>query len=86
MRHFLNDIEISPRNREEIGVVSDFSDNPNELALNVDSVILTREAFTIVQNHIQTIGLFEGIPYRVEMENGIVLEYYVDLTDNAVFR
>lgn len=86
MRHFLNDIEISPRNREEIGVVSDFTDNPNELALNVDSVILPREAFTIVQNHIQTIGLFEGIPYRVEMDNGVTLEYFVDLTDNAIFR
>jgi len=86
MRHFLNDIEISPRNRESIGVVSDFSDNPNELSLNVDAVILPREAFLIVQQHIQSVGVFEGIPYKVEMDGGITLEYYVDLTDNPIFR
>lgn len=86
MRHFLNDIEITPRNRDSIGVVSDFTDNPNELQLNIDSIVLPREAFTIVQNHIQTIGVFEGIPYKIEMDGGISLNYYVDLTDNPVFR
>ena len=86
MRHFLNDIEITPRNRDSIGVVSDFTDNPNELALNIDSLVLPREAFTIVQNHIQTIGIFEGIPYQIEMDGGITLQYYVDLTDQPIFR
>ena len=86
MRHFLNDIEITPRNRDSIGVVSDFSDNPNELQLNIDSIVLPREAFTIVQQHIQTIGVFQGIPYKVQMEGGISLDYYVDLTDQPIFR
>jgi len=86
MRHFLNDIEISPRNRTEIGVISDFSDNPEVLSINVDSIILPRESYDIVRNHIQSVGLFEGIPYRVEMASGISLEYYVDLTENPIFR
>lgn len=86
MRHFLNEIEITPRNREVIGVVSDFTDNPEVLKVNVDTIILPREAYGIVQDHINTIGLFEGIPYRVQMANGISLDYYVDLTSAPVFR
>jgi hypothetical protein len=86
MRHFLNEIEITPRNREVIGVVLDFTDNPEVLKVNVDTIILPREAYDIVKNHINTIGLFEGIPYRVQMANGISLDYYVDLTSAPVFR
>tara|TARA_R110001606_G_scaffold196330_5_gene343924 strand:+ start:1902 stop:3485 length:1584 start_codon:yes stop_codon:yes gene_type:complete len=40
----------------------------------------------IVQNHINTIGVFEGIPYRIQTEGGQNLNYYVDLTDGAIFR
>jgi len=86
MRHFLNDIEIAPRNLFDIGVISDFTDRPSELELNVDKLILPREGMSIIQQHIATQGVFEGIPYRVEMEPGITLEYYVDLTEEAVFR
>lgn len=81
MRHFLNDIEISPRNRDSIGVVSDFTGNPEVLSLNIDTLQLPREAYQIVKDHIASIGLFEGIPYRVEMGTNINLDYYVDLTD-----
>jgi len=80
MRHLLNGIEIAPRNRNDIGVVSMFEGNPDELALNVDSLVLSREAYDIIKQHIQSIGLFEGIPYQVEA-SGIVLDYYVDLVD-----
>lgn len=80
MRHLLNGVEISPRNRDSIGVVSLFEGNPDELSLNVDSVVLSREAYDIIKQHIQTIGLFEGVPYSVE-SGGITLDYYVDLTD-----
>lgn len=86
MRHFLNDIEIAPRNLFEIGVISDFTDRPSELELNVDKLILPREGMSIVQQHIASQGVFEGIPYRVEMEPGISIEYFVDLTDEAIFR
>jgi hypothetical protein len=89
MRHFINDIEISPKNVNEIGLISDFTikDNPEILSLNVDSITLVREGYDIVKQHISNIGIFEGIPYRVEMEPGISLQYYVDLTDaGCVFR
>jgi len=86
MRHFLNEIEITPRNREEIGVISDFTDNPEVLKINVDTIILPREAYGIVKDHILALGLFEGIPYRVQMANGISLNYYVDLTSAPIFR
>jgi hypothetical protein len=87
MKHFLNDIEISPRNRTEIGITSDFTGDPNVLNLSVENVVLPREAFDIVKQHVLSQGLFEGIPYRIEMEGGIVLNYYVDLVDsNTKFR
>jgi hypothetical protein len=35
----------------------------------------------MVKDHITNLGLFEGIPYRIELEGGVNLEYYVDLTD-----
>ena len=86
MKHFLNDIEITPRNRTSIGIKSNFTDNPNILELSTDSVILPREAYNQVKDHITNLGLFEGIPYRVELENGIVIEYYVDLTEQIKVR
>lgn len=81
MKHFLNDIEISPRNRTDIGIVSDFTGNPDVLKLSTDNVILPREGNQIIRNHIQTQGLFEGVPYRIELDGGVVLNYYIDLLD-----
>jgi len=86
MRHFINDIEISPRNVLNIGLNSDFTGRPENMELSVDRLILPREALTVVQNHINAQGIFEGIPYRIETETGETLEYYVDLTENSVFR
>jgi hypothetical protein len=86
MKHFLNEIEISPRDRNEIAITTDFTNLPDVLNISTDSLILTRDAYDIVKQHIQTIGLFEGIPYRIELDGGINLNFYVDLTENAIFR
>lgn len=83
MRHLLNGIEVSPRNRDSIGVISDFTGNPDVLSLNVDSVILPREANQYIKTWIQNNGLFIGIPYTVEMDGNISLEYYIDLADSS---
>ena len=83
MRHLLNGIEVSPRNRDSIGVVSDFTGNPDVLSLNVDSVILPREANQYIKTWIQNNGLFLGIPYTVEMDGNISLDYYIDLSDSG---
>lgn len=82
MKHFLNEIEIAPENLSEIGIVVNYSDSPNTLEINTDSIILPREGFNIVKQHIETLGLFEGIPYRVELNDGTSLEYYVDLLES----
>lgn len=81
MKHFLNGIEISPRNREEIGVICDFTGNPDVLSLNTDTLILPREANELVKQHIQSNGLFIGIPYQIQLDGGINLDYYIDLCD-----
>ena len=86
MRHFLNGTEVAPRNLQDIGVVSDFTDRPSELELNVDVVVLPREAFTLIQAHLATQGPFEGMPYTIQMDGGITLEYYVDFLEQAIFR
>ena len=83
MRHLLNGIEVSPRNRDSIGVVSDFTGNPDVLSLNVDTLILPREANQYIKTWIQNNGLFLGIPYTVEMDGNITLDYYIDLSDSS---
>ena len=86
MRHFLNGIEVSPRNADSIGLTSDFTDDPDILKLNTDNIVLTREAYDIVKNHIDTQGLFEGIPYSIEMGGNVTLDYFVDLLEQPTFR
>jgi hypothetical protein len=86
MRHFLNDIEIAPRNLQDIGFISDWSGRPAELQLNVDKIVLPREGKEIIEAHVQQLGVFEGIPYRVEMSPGLSVQYYVDLTEEAIYR
>ena len=82
----MNGIAVAPRNLTEIGVVSDFTGNPDFLSISVDAVILPREANDIILSHIQSVGLFEGIPYSVEMDDGVTIEYYVDLMDGVKVR
>tara|TARA_R110000751_G_scaffold73709_2_gene149084 strand:+ start:8419 stop:10131 length:1713 start_codon:yes stop_codon:yes gene_type:complete len=85
MRHFLNDIEISPRNRDAIGIVSEFVNEVDQLKLTTDKVVLPNEAKQIVLNHIESVGLFEAIPYRIELNN-VAIEYYADLLNDLSVR
>ena len=86
MKHYLNNIPISPRNVLEIGLVTDYTGNPNLLQVDTDTVILPREAKDIILSHVATQGVFEGIPYKIITDGGSILEYYVDLTENTVYR
>lgn len=81
MKHYLNDIEVAPRNIDQIGIVSEFVNEVDQLKLTTDSVILTREAKKIIDDHIQNVGLFEAIPYRIEL-NGVSIQYYADLLND----
>lgn len=79
-KHFINGVEIVPQNFETIGFKIDYSQDYNLPELNTDSVILVTEARQLVLDHIETIGVYEGIPYDVTF-GGVTLNYYIDLTE-----
>jgi len=80
-RHYINGIEIRPKNGDEIGLKMDWSGDTEEAELNTDSIILENKAKQLVISHIETLGIFEGIPYTFQVGN-FSLEYYIDLTEN----
>ncbi len=86
MKHFLNNILISPRNVLEIGLSTNNTGNPELLQIDTDTIILPREAKDIILNHISTQGVFEGIPYQIQLETGLILQYYVDLTEGTNYK
>lgn len=86
MKHFLNNSPVSPRNVLDIGLSTNNTGNPELLQVDTDTVILPREANDIILNHVATQGVFEGIPYRIELETGLSIEYYVDLTEGTTYR
>jgi hypothetical protein len=80
MQHFINGIEIKPVDAQNIGIKLDFLGDAKEAELNVDSIILTNDAYSEVMNHIDNgVGLFEGIPYTVKI-GSITIEYGLDLS------
>ena len=85
MKHFVNGVEVMPANAENIGIRLDFTGDAKEAELNVDSIILTNEAYSAVMSHLNgSLGLFEGIPYNVEIGT-LQLDYFIDLTEGAKF-
>jgi hypothetical protein len=86
MRHFINGVEVTPRNILSIGVQSDFTDRPEYLEVDADKLILPREAVDIIQAHLSTYGPFEGIPYTMITDGNETLEYYIDLQEETIFR
>ena len=85
MKHFLNGVEIAPRNVLDIGLITDYTGNPEMLQVDTDTIVLPREAREIIMQHVATQGVFEGIPYTLET-GGIQLDYYVDLTESFAIR
>lgn len=93
MRHFINGVEITPRNIESIGFVSNWTDSTSmsdkdhkDLSLNVDTIILPNEGKREVENWLSTMGSFAGIPYQVQLSNGTKIDYYVDLTEQPIYK
>lgn len=85
MKHYLNGVEIAPRNVLDIGLITDYTGNPEMLQVDTDTIVLPREAREIIMQHVATQGVFEGIPYTLEVGN-IQLDYYVDLTESFAIR
>lgn len=84
MKHYINGIEIRPKNADVIGVRLDFTGDWEEAELNVDSITLTNEAYSEVMSHVAQLGLFEGIPYTVTIGT-LQLDYFVNMTQSAQF-
>lgn len=80
-KHFINGIEIRPKDADQIGFKIDWTGDPQEAEISVDSVVLEQKAKQLILEHIETYGIFEGIPYQIQLD-GLTLDYYIDLTDN----
>jgi hypothetical protein len=85
MKHYLNGVEIAPRNVLDIGLITDYTGNPEMLQVDTDTIVLPREAREIIMQHVSNQGVFEGIPYTIEL-GSLQLDYYVDLTENLTIR
>ena len=93
MRHFINGVEITPRNIESIGFVSNWTDSTamsdkdhRDLSLNIDTIILPNEGKREVENWLASMGSFAGIPYQVQLSNGTKIDYYIDLTEQPIYK
>jgi hypothetical protein len=85
MKHYINGVEITPRNNDELAIMVDFNTRTGELEINTDVIVLPNEGRTIIEQHIQTQGVFEGIPYEIKIA-GQTLQYFIDLTENLRFK
>ena len=82
MKHFINNVEITPRNIFDIGIVCDFSARIDQNKLSTDTIVLPNEGKNLVLQHLQNVGLFEGLPYDIQFAGSNVLNCYIDFTDN----
>lgn len=85
MKHFIKGKEVTPRNLEDIGISVDFSKDVQQESINIDSVIIPLEGKKIVMDHLNTIGISEGIPYEIQFGNK-KLPYYIDLLESLKVR
>jgi len=77
----INGTPIRPVNADDIGFKMDWTGDAEEAELTVDNLILANEAKQIVIDHIETLGVFEGIPIDIQV-GGVNLEYYIDLLNS----
>jgi len=79
--HSINGTQIMPVNGDDIGFKLSFDGEEGYIQneINVDSIILATKAKEIVLDHIATNGVFQGIPYTIQIGD-VTLDYYVDLT------
>lgn len=85
MKHFLNGLEIAPRNIDDIGISVDYSNDVQQESLNITNIVIPMEGRNIVMNHLSNIGISEGIPYEISFANK-KLPYYIDLVDSLKIR
>jgi hypothetical protein len=79
-KHFINGTEVKPLNFDTIGFKIDYSQDYNLPELNTDSIIFVKEDMKLIMNHINTNGVFQGIPYTITFGT-TTLNYQIDLTE-----
>ena len=82
MKHFINSVEITPRNIFDIGIVCDFTARIDQNKITTDTLILPNEGKQIVLDHLNNVGLFEGLPYEIQFSDNKTLDCYIDFTDS----
>jgi len=82
-KYSINGNYFRPTNADNIGFKMDWSGDIAEAELTVDSIELETDAKRLVIQHINTYGVFEGLPLTIEVGT-LTLDYYIDLTDNPL--
>ena len=85
MRWFIKGIEFRPDNADAIGFRADLTGNPEFAEISADRLIIKGDASEIITQHILTLGIFEGIPIRVEID-GYSLDYFIDLLADLTIK
>lgn len=86
IRWYIDGIEFTPRDVENIGFRGDLRQNPEFAELSADRILIDDpNAVSVISQHIQTLGIFEGIPLRVEIQ-GYSLDLFIDLLDNLQIK
>lgn len=80
MKHFINGVQVTPRNIFDIGISCDFTANIDQNKVTVDTIILPNEGKVEIEKHVNSVGYFEGLPYQIEYAPSKNLEYYIDFT------
>ena len=82
-KYSINGNYFRPTNADNIGFKMDWTGDAREAELTVDAIELETDAKRLVIEHINTYGVFEGLPLTIEV-GSLTLDYYIDLTDNPL--
>ena len=85
MQWILNGVGVVPRNVFDITLDTDWTGRPSELEVGADSLVLPREGLDVVLQWRAAYGTFHGIPLQAITNSGTTLEYYVDLSEDALY-
>jgi hypothetical protein len=85
----INGVSHRPDKAEGIKFHISFTDPISELELGVNRVTLNNQAYDELNRFKSTQGFHEGIPYDITIRTPLkdyTLNYFIDLTENAIFR
>ena len=81
----IDGVNAQVSNLKEIGFKSNFVDAYSEPELNVDSLVLYKDSKAQIDEWLLNNGSAIGIPTTITY-GGKTLDYYIDLTDNPIFK